>query len=349
MSRVSRTETGEAAERVSAHFDVITREVLSRGSCLRFQARGMSMYPFIQDGDIVLVEPGSIDALKIGDVVFCRRPDGSYFMHRLVKKRGTATFWTKGDNSPHYDHPVPAEQALGKVIAIERDGRYLRLDRGLNKAISRVWGRLSPRSRRLRPVLRPFWRLYRALYLERLSGLAGFCLVKVQALSPYRRFARNWRRGIVYREAGAPDAPQLLRWFGADRSESPDAADKDTTCFVAARGDRIIGSVDLVRRPGDSSPHGGHWLFSLIVHPLYRGRGIGEALTLMVMARSKKEGAAGLSLLVFEHNRPAVGLYRKLGFEIKVVPKLERQLEEERRRHGRRRILMYASLAGKDG
>jgi signal peptidase len=117
---------GETEERVSAHFDIITREILSRGKCLRFQAHGQSMYPLIRNGNIVVIEPGSAAALNIGDIVFYRRPWGTYVVHRLIKKGKKATHLImKGDNLTYYDEPVLAEQVMGRAIRIESQGSYV--------------------------------------------------------------------------------------------------------------------------------------------------------------------------------------------------------------------------------
>jgi ABC-2 type transport system ATP-binding protein len=76
--------------------------------------------------------------------------------------------------------------------------------------------------------------------------------------------------------------------------------------------------------------------------------GIGEELSRMVMEKSRKERAKGLSLLVNEYNHRAIRLYRKLGFEMRVIPALERELEHERCTLGYRRVLMFACLGGED-
>jgi signal peptidase len=119
------------------------------------------MYPFVQTGDTLLIEPKTPDELSIGDIIFYRCSTGIYVAHRLIKKNNSAILITKGDNLHYYDEPVHAEQVLGRVISIERDGRYQRLDSGVNKMVSRSWARLSPISWWLRPILKLGWRLYR--------------------------------------------------------------------------------------------------------------------------------------------------------------------------------------------
>jgi len=163
MLKTVRPEDDKAARVYSDHFDVFAQEILARGICLRFKACGSSMHPFIQDGDTIIIEPKTTSELNIGDVIFYRRPQGSYIAHRLIKKNGSASFITKGDNLCSFDNPVPIAQTLGRVIAVERNGRCYRLDSRLNMILSRTWTKLSPKSRWLYPILKPWWRIYRRI------------------------------------------------------------------------------------------------------------------------------------------------------------------------------------------
>lgn len=81
------------------------------------------MHPFIQNGDILLIQPRSTAELNTGDIVFYRRPSGRYIVHRLIHKNGSAYLITKGDNLRYYDEPVPVEQVLGRLIQIESRGK----------------------------------------------------------------------------------------------------------------------------------------------------------------------------------------------------------------------------------
>ena len=64
-------------------FGVLTQSLLSRGLGFRFRARGRSMQPAIQDGEILHVKPVSAEKLRRGDIVlFADR--GHYKAHRLI-------------------------------------------------------------------------------------------------------------------------------------------------------------------------------------------------------------------------------------------------------------------------
>jgi len=76
------------------------------------------------------------------------------------------------------------------------------------------------------------------------------------------------------------------------------------------------------------------------VLPEYRGHGLGERLLRATMKDALDKGVERLELEVFASNWPAIGLYRKLGFE-----------EEGRKRSARKidgkseDILLMAKLA----
>lgn len=53
---------------------------------------------------------------------------------------------------------------------------------------------------------------------------------------------------------------------------------------------------------------------NIAVHPLYRGRGIGERLLRELIRRAQQRGARRMTLEVRASNTPAQNLYRKLGF-----------------------------------
>jgi predicted N-acetyltransferase YhbS len=87
----------------------------------------------------------------------------------------------------------------------------------------------------------------------------------------------------VIKEADKEEIQQVFRWFNIDTVEHTVPGNINATGFVAKKEGRIIGYVDLVRRSEQYYPFDGYWLQSLIVKLPYRGMGIGEELTWMVM------------------------------------------------------------------
>jgi hypothetical protein len=98
-------------------------ELLGRGHPLRFCAKGFSMIPAIQDGDILTVRPVAENELRTGMVVSAVLPLGeNIVIHRIIGRKGTSRL-LKGDNSWEADGFVPIRAILGRVEKIERNGR----------------------------------------------------------------------------------------------------------------------------------------------------------------------------------------------------------------------------------
>ena len=91
----------------------------------RFRMIGDSMNPFIQDGDVVVVEHGAAN-IQAGDVILYPKPPGQapgFVVHRVVQVivEGPQTlFVTKGDDRPLPDPPIGRGQILGKVVEVEK-------------------------------------------------------------------------------------------------------------------------------------------------------------------------------------------------------------------------------------
>jgi signal peptidase I len=138
-------------------FADLSHQLLGRGLQMRFSARGESMRPFVQDGDVLVVEPAGAWRPRLGDVLFYRDSEGAICAHRLVRLRrlgGKSLLVTRGDNALGSDEVLRPGQVLGRIIAIERAAGSVRLDTMRARAIACMWGWLSPQSARLRPLLR---------------------------------------------------------------------------------------------------------------------------------------------------------------------------------------------------
>ncbi|OQA29038.1 MAG: Peptidase S24-like protein [Verrucomicrobia bacterium ADurb.Bin345] len=96
----------------------LVEAALASGADARFEVGGASMAPTIGPGDVVTVRPASAEDIRVGDVVFYRRSDGSgHVLHRVLWKRHTAGKWvlrTKGDALRSLDPPVAGDQVLGR-------------------------------------------------------------------------------------------------------------------------------------------------------------------------------------------------------------------------------------------
>lgn len=124
-------------------FYTLSKDILARGTSLRFQARGNSMRPFIKDGDILGIKPIEATEVQVGDVILFRQ-GGRILVHRVVKRHveNEVMLIVKGDSHLRPDGPVHPDQLLGKVTSVEREGKKISLDRGVSKlAGALLWGK----------------------------------------------------------------------------------------------------------------------------------------------------------------------------------------------------------------
>jgi signal peptidase I len=108
-------------------FQQFAGELVQRGLIFRFQARGCSMFPTIQDGEILHVQAVGQRKLRIGDIVLAHSA-GEFKAHRIIRKRGDF-FVTRGDGGCETDNEIHRDQILGLVIAKEcrHTGRTVRI------------------------------------------------------------------------------------------------------------------------------------------------------------------------------------------------------------------------------
>lgn len=181
-------------------------------------------------------------------------------------------------------------------------------------------------------------------FRERLKRPFVILLEAAQTSRMYRTLAKRLRPNVQIREATPEELEAVHRWFNPGASHPRGASNPNATHFVAKKGGRIVGFVQLVRHADTTGPYAGHWLYSLRTRLTYRGMGLGEDLCGKVIEIARKEGAEELLLSVNENNHAAIALYRKLGFETTVIPALEEQLEREWQALGRRRVVMRKRL-----
>lgn len=98
----------------SALFGLFARDLIAKGNSFRFCARGRSMTPTIEDGDVLCVEP--LDRMpRRGEIVLFSLA-GEFKAHRVLDTSGNQ-FITRGDAGTEPDGIVKREEIIGKVIA----------------------------------------------------------------------------------------------------------------------------------------------------------------------------------------------------------------------------------------
>jgi signal peptidase I len=158
--------------------DDMWQEARDKGKRLSFGVVSRSMSPLIEVGDLVriaAVEPtevhiGDVVALQVGQEVVVHRIIGKRWSEQglLLRHRGDAGLGSS---------EVAARDLIGKVYAVAKGEREIRLNSRMQAAIARILGwqsRLDDSLRRagqrglgkgLRLVLKPWWRISRTVLL----------------------------------------------------------------------------------------------------------------------------------------------------------------------------------------
>src|SRR5277367_672743 len=114
-------ERKSIVKRNSAQFAAVCDALLHRGANVRFRANGLSMRPNILNEDAVTIAPAEQEDLRRGDVALTCGKDG-FRVHRVAgADKATGNLVTRAD-AGHQDDAI-TDRVLGKVIAIERNGR----------------------------------------------------------------------------------------------------------------------------------------------------------------------------------------------------------------------------------
>jgi len=125
--------------------------LLCEGKAVYINAWGMSMYPFIKNGDRIKIAPMDKREVKIGDIIAVdmKKKEGPwFFVHRVVKiaKRDDEerVYFTKGDaQKKSLDDPVTIELIAGKVTQIQRRGLEINLEITLWRHLNNIIAKLS--------------------------------------------------------------------------------------------------------------------------------------------------------------------------------------------------------------
>lgn len=101
----------------------LAAEVIRSFGELRLRVTGSSMLPAIRPDDVLLIRRCCIEEAGPGDIVLTIR-QRRLFAHRVIS-RSAAQLATQGDGVAEPDLPVAANELLGKVVRVMRQGKTI--------------------------------------------------------------------------------------------------------------------------------------------------------------------------------------------------------------------------------
>ena len=102
----------------------LIEEQIKNGGSIVFNPRGISMLPLIRQGidRVELAKPSA--PLKKYDIPFYRREDGSFILHRIIKKHSDGTYTACGDNQVILEHGITDKQIIGVVTGVYKGKKF---------------------------------------------------------------------------------------------------------------------------------------------------------------------------------------------------------------------------------
>lgn len=119
------------------------KDLVEEGNQVSLLISGSSMAPFlIHHRDTVYFKKPD-RALKEGDIVFYRRANGQYVMHRIRRIRQDG-YYLIGDAQTQTEGPLKREQIFGLITAVKRKDKLIRPGDFWWEFFARVWLRIIP-------------------------------------------------------------------------------------------------------------------------------------------------------------------------------------------------------------
>ena len=134
---------------IDAYMPVL-RELLAQGQSVSLTVTGESMSPFLRHGRDQIRLAAVTAPPQRGDMVFFRRRNGQYIMHRVLRRMPDGNYAIIGDGQQQVESPIAPEQIFAAVTQVCRKGVWLGPESFWWRFFAGPWLTLLP----LRPLLR---------------------------------------------------------------------------------------------------------------------------------------------------------------------------------------------------
>lgn len=282
-------------------------EVLEKGFPLKIRLFGSSMYPFLKEGEVVIVQRRPWTDLRRGDILLYHR-DRRFIAHRVLKppKSLEDSCLCKGDTLKGVDPPVNLHQYLGRVEGVERGKKVVLFTQFPWYAFCRIFAFLSY------PYAHLFWFLVKArrkvlctlLPFRIFRVLRRKLLTPLIILQPFQPEDLDKLANCLWDRAWHLRFPKMRERV---RGWVEEVIHQGGIYLVAWEGRKIIGCISAF------PDKGGFWrIADFYVHPIRRGLLVGTRLLSEMKDRVCQEGGKGLWCLTGD--RALQQLLKRQGF-----------------------------------
>ena len=134
----------------NSQFFALAKQLLQEGKKIEISVKGNSMFPFLRDGETVVVAPVGISgSLKRHDIILAETTTGHIMMHR-IREVNPAYILMKGDGNLLQTEQLNHSDVMGKAISVRRNGKNIPLYSPLQLFLTRLWSPLLVRKVGLR-------------------------------------------------------------------------------------------------------------------------------------------------------------------------------------------------------
>lgn len=121
------------------------KETLLGGGTVELPITGTSMFPLLKAGrDTVIIKAAS--EFAVGDIIFYRRDDGHFVLHRIVGTDENG-YILCGDNQTLLEKNIENRHIIAKVIQIRRDGKIIKPEDPKYSKCVNFWIKFLPHRR----------------------------------------------------------------------------------------------------------------------------------------------------------------------------------------------------------
>jgi signal peptidase I len=104
----------------------IFKKALSSEKSIQIRVFGSCMWPFLKNGEYIVINPANLKDICIGEIVLTYK-EGNLLCHRVVIKKSDF-IQTKADTFLRLDPPISEKDLIGKVVARKLQDKTVRID-----------------------------------------------------------------------------------------------------------------------------------------------------------------------------------------------------------------------------
>jgi hypothetical protein len=117
----------------------LIEEVIASGGEFRLFPRGTSMMPLLRQGkDSVILVKAQRPIVK-SDIIFYKRENGQFVLHRVIGVRKDGSFWLCGDNQTEIEKGIDSSMVIASVSAVYRGEKRIEKNKFSLRAYEFFW------------------------------------------------------------------------------------------------------------------------------------------------------------------------------------------------------------------